>query len=313
MVFRCCARPDRETRPDRLRPWFLASRPKTLPAAIVPVWAGSVLAWNLTGTWSPVLTLCALLSAILIQVATNFFNDALDFKKGADTAARLGPVRVTASGLLTPRRVVIMGVVMLALACAVALPLIQARGWPMLAIGLPSLYFAWGYTGGPVPLAYRGLGELFVLLFFGLIAVAGTVFVNTGQWFWPQSLLLGFQVGCLSTALIAINNLRDRQEDAGTGKRTLAVRFGVAWAKSEIMWLCYAPWIIGAFFWNYLGSNVAYWIAPGVIFALLAVVSPVLRTPPSARYNRILAFAGAQLILFALLFTLGSIADRYWK
>jgi 1,4-dihydroxy-2-naphthoate octaprenyltransferase len=166
-----------------------------------------------------VLTLCALLSAILIQVATNFFNDALDFKKGADTAARLGPVRVTASGLLTPRRVVIMGVVMLALACAVALPLIQARGWPMLAIGLPSLYFAWGYTGGPVPLAYRGLGELFVLLFFGLIAVAGTVFVNTGQWFWPQSLLLGFQVGCLSTALIAINNLRDRQEDARANAR----------------------------------------------------------------------------------------------
>ena len=129
----------------------------------------------------------------------------------------------------------------------------------------------------------------------------------------PERNLLGFQVGCLSTVLIAINNLRDRDEDAGTGKRTLAVRFGVTWAKREIMWLCYAPWIIGALCWNYLGSNVTYWIAPGVIFALLAVVSPVLRTPPSARYNRILAFAGAQLILFALLFTFGSLADRYWK
>jgi 1,4-dihydroxy-2-naphthoate octaprenyltransferase len=291
--------------------WLLAARPKTLPAALVPVWVGSVLAWKLTGAWSPGLTACALLSALAIQIATNLFNDALDFKKGADTEKRLGPVRVTASGLIAPRTVVITGVIMLLVASALALPVIQARGWPILAIGVPSLYFAWGYTGGPVPLAYRGLGELFVLLFFGLVAVAGTVFVNTGRWFWPESLLLGAQVGCLSTALIAINNLRDVAEDARTGKRTLAVRFGVGWAKREVMWLCYLPWLAGTLVWARMGSNVAYWTAPGFFFALLAIASPVLRTPPSPKYNRFLALAGAQLILFAVLFTLGALADRW--
>lgn len=290
--------------------WLLAARPKTLPAAVVPVWVGSVLAWKLTGAWSPGLTVCALLSALAIQIATNLFNDALDFKKGADTAGRLGPVRVTAGGLIAPRTVVMAGVITLLAACLLAVPLIQARGWPILAIGVPSLYFAWGYTGGPVPLAYRGLGELFVLVFFGLIAVTGTVFVNTGQWYWPQSLLLGSQVGCLSTALIAINNLRDVAEDARTGKRTLAVRFGVGWAKREVMWLCYLPWLAGTLLWSRMGSNVAYWTAPGFFFALLAIASPVLRTPPSPKYNRFLALAGAQLILFAVLFTLGALGDR---
>jgi 1,4-dihydroxy-2-naphthoate octaprenyltransferase len=296
-----------------MKPWLLAARPKTLPAAIVPVWVGSVLAWKLTGAWSPGLTICALLSAVCIQIATNFFNDALDFKKGADTEKRLGPARVTASGLVAPRTVVLMGALTLLAACALAVPLILARGWPVLAIGLPSLYFAWGYTGGPVPLAYRGLGELFVLVFFGLIAVAGTVFINTGQWFWTQSLLLGFQVGCLSTALIAINNLRDVGEDSQTGKRTLAVRFGVGWAKREVAWLCCLPWAAGTLGWAHLGwTGVPECTAPGFFFALLAIVSPVLRTPPSPLYNRFLALAGAQLILFAVLFTAGALSANWW-
>ncbi len=291
--------------------WLLAARLKTLPAAVVPVWVGSVLAWKLTGGWSPGLAACALGGAVAIQVATNFFNDALDFRKGADTAQRLGPVRVTASGLVAPRTVVLAGVVMLLVAVVLALPLLEARGWPILAIGVPSLYFAWGYTGGPVPLAYRGLGELFVLLFFGLVAVAGTVFVNTGEWFWGPSLVLGAQVGCFSTALIAINNLRDVAEDTRSGKRTLAVRFGVGWAKREVMWLCYLPWLAGTLAWARMDSNVASWTAPGFFFAMLAVASPVLRTPPSPKYNRFLALAGAQLILFAVLFTLGAMADRW--
>jgi len=293
--------------------WWLAVRPKTLPAAVVPVWVGSVLAWKLTGGWSPGLTACALLSALAIQVATNFFNDALDFRKGADTERRLGPVRVTASGMVAPRTVVVAGVGALLVAVLLALPLVEARGWPILAIGVPSLYFAWGYTGGPVPLAYRGLGELFVLIFFGLVAVAGTVFVNVGGWYWGPSLLLGAQVGCLSTALIAINNLRDVAEDTRSGKRTLAVRFGVGWAKREVMWLCYLPWLAGTLVWARMESNVAYWTAPGFFFALLAVASPVLRTPPSPKYNRFLALAGVQLILFAVLFTAGALADRWGR
>jgi len=298
------------TKPQAVRAWLLAARPKTLPAAIVPVWVGSVLAWKLTGSWSPTLAICTLLSAVAIQVATNFFNDALDHRKGADTARRIGPTRVTASGWISPARVVSMGMVMLGVACALAVPLILARGWPIVAIGLPALYFAWGYTGGPVPLAYRGMGELFVLLFFGLVAVAGTVFVQTGEWHWWPSLVLGFQVGCLSTALIAINNLRDIHEDATTGKRTLAVRFGVGWAKREVMWLCYLPWLAGALIWNRMESAVAPLMGLGFFFALLAVASPVLRTPPSPRYNRFLAMAGLQLVLFAILFTLGAWWDR---
>jgi 1,4-dihydroxy-2-naphthoate octaprenyltransferase len=243
-----------------------------------------------------------------IQVATNFFNDALDFRRGADTERRLGPVRVTASGLIAPERVMGMGVVTLLLACLLALPLIHARGWPVLAIGIPSLYFAWGYTGGPVPLAYRGLGELFVLLFFGLVAVAGTVFVNTGQWFWKESLLLGTQVGGLSTALIAINNLRDVAEDSQSGKRTLAVRMGTRWAKGEVVALCVAPWLLGAIGWPLLGWPAAGWISLGGIVGFVMVAWPVLRRPPSARYNRYLAMAGAQLVVFALLFTAAALA-----
>jgi len=292
--------------------WLLAARPKTLPAAVVPVWVGTVLGWKLTGGWSPWLAACALLSALAIQVATNLFNDALDFKKGADTEKRLGPVRVTASGLMTPGTVVMMGVAILGVACALAIPLIQARGWPILAIGVPSLYFAWGYTGGPVPLAYRGLGELFVLVFFGLVAVAGTVFVNTGHWWWRESVLLGCQVGGLSTALIAINNLRDIDEDTRSGKRTLAVRFGEAWARREVLWLCLLPWLGGAVGWFLIGSPVAWWMLPGAAFATAGVALPVLRTPPSPRYNRFLALAGAQLVLFALLFTLGALSEHGW-
>lgn len=293
-----------------MKSWLLAARPKTLPAAIVPVWVGSVLAWKLAGVWSPWLALCALLSAVCLQIATNFFNDALDFQKGADTARRLGPTRVTASGLLSARAVTWMGGGVLLAASALAAPLILARGWPILAIGIPSLYFCWGYTGGPAPLAYRGLGELFVLLFFGLVAVAGTVFVNTGRWFWAESLLLGAQVGCFSTALIAVNNLRDVAEDAQTGKRTLAVRLGIGWAKAEIVLLCVVPWVLGVLAWARQGWLWAALHGAGLVFAWFAVARPVLRTPPSPAYNRFLALAGAQLLLFAVLFTLGALAER---
>lgn len=296
--------------------WLLAARPKTLPAALVPVWVGSLLAWTLAGTWSPMLAACALGGALALQIAANFFNDALDYQKGADTAARLGPTRVTASGLLSCRAVLGLGVATLAVACAFALPLIAARGWPILAIGLPSLYFAFGYTGGPWPLAYRGLGELFVMLFFGLVAVTGTVFVNTGQWFWMESLLLGIQVGALSTVLIAINNLRDVEEDARTGKRTLAVRGGVRFARWEIT-LLLAVVVAGSVGWfaaqggqlrgPFTGMVLASLIS-AVTGAFLAVC--VWRTPPSVAYNKFLALAGAQLLLFAAVATVGTLILR---
>src|SRR6188474_1936600 len=160
---------------------LLAARPKTLPAAVCPVVAGSALAWRLTHQFSWLLAVCTLLSTICIQVATNYFNDAEDAAKGADTAARLGPVRATASGLVSRRTMMMAGLAAVLAAALFSIPLLHACGWPILVIGIVSLLFSYGYTGGPWPLAYRGLGELFVMLFFGLVAVAGTVFVQTGH------------------------------------------------------------------------------------------------------------------------------------
>ena len=283
---------------------LLAARPKTLPAAIVPVWTGCVLAWKMTGNFHPWLATCTLLGALAIQIATNFFNDAIDHHKGADTVRRLGPQRVTASGLLSPRAVMAVAGVFLAIATLCGLVLYQARGWPILAIGLPSLFLAFGYTGGPFPLAYRGMGEIFVVLFFGLVAVAGTVFVQGGTWP-PEAFLLGGQVGLLSALLISINNFRDREEDASTGKRTLAARFGaktaaaLIWLEIKIAAFAGLLWIAFDMPHMMLASLPVMLIGPRVIWV-------VLTRPPGPEYNRTLALAGMQLVLFAAVFHLAA-------
>ena len=188
---------------------LLASRPKTLPAAIVPVVAATALVHAEGFEAHMGLSLCAMFGAIFIQIATNFLNDAIDFSKGADTETRLGPQRVTQSGLMTGKQVMVAGALCLFVAAGFGVPLVLTAGWPILLIGLVSLYFAYGYTGGPFPLAYRGLGDLFVILFFGLVAVGGVYFIQTEVLRW-SALVLGIQVGCLSTVLIAINNIRDQ-------------------------------------------------------------------------------------------------------
>ncbi|WP_200392725.1 1,4-dihydroxy-2-naphthoate octaprenyltransferase [Roseibacillus ishigakijimensis] len=292
-----------------IKPLLLAARPKTLPAAIVPVWAGCVLAWKVTGQFSWLLALATVTSALCIQIATNFFNDAIDEAKGADTAARLGPTRVTASGLLSRRTVYFLAGVFLLLAAVAAGPLIAARGWVILAIGLPSLFLAYGYTGGPFPLAYRGLGELFVILFFGLIAVTGTVFVQTGL-FLPQALWLGLTVGCLSAVLITINNLRDVEEDSQSGKKTLAVRWGYEKAANLLRY-------------EYLVAIVAFYLAQGkpgfadVFFVILILALPAIRVVsavkelgPSPELNGQLAKAGIHLLVFALAWNLQAFFSR---
>lgn len=283
-----------------IKPILLAARPKTLPAAIVPVWVGCVLSWKLTGSWNGWLAFFTLAGAVCIQVATNFFNDAIDAAKGADTAKRLGPFRVTASGLLSRKAVMLWAVAFLALAFACGVPLYLQRGWPMLAIGVPSLFLAYGYTGGPWPLAYRGLGELFVILFFGLVAVCGTVFVQTGEWR-EEALLLGGQVGLLSAVLISINNLRDREEDATTGKRTLAVRLGPKFAIS-IIWLETKVAALAGLGWIFY-KHPEWMMASAPVFGLgLRIVWGIMTTEPGPGYNRLLALAGVQLILFAAAF-----------
>src|SRR5438874_3584072 len=193
-----------------LKSWLLAARPKTLAAGIVPVLIGTALAPRpiRVGIFAATLG-----GSVLIQVGTNLVNDALDFRKGADTAERLGPLRVTQAGLLGADAVLRGAYVCFALAALCGIPLIVRAGWPMIAIGVGSIIAAYVYTGGPYPLAYNGLGELFVLVFFGLVAVGGTYYAQALRW--PaEAVMAGFAAGSLAIVLLAINNLRDLPNDA---------------------------------------------------------------------------------------------------
>lgn len=286
-----------------LRSWILATRPKTLTAALVPVLAGTALAHAVGAPVRLSLTGFALLSAFLIQIGTNLINDAIDFKKGTDTEARIGPRRMTQSGALSPGQVMTAAFLCLALAMLSAIPLVIVGGWTIVIVGLVSLFFAYGYTGGPFPLAYVGLGDLFVLIFFGLIAVSGVYFLQTGTMDLHAG-IAGTQIGLLATVLIAINNLRDREGDLRSQKKTLAVRWGVKPARVEIAFLCMFP-----FFLNF------YWLQEGWIWAALlpVLVFPwafwlalrIFQTEPGPVYNRYLAEAAGIHLIFGLLWSIG--------
>ena len=277
--------------------WIAAARPKTLGAAIAPVVVGCALAAKISGHFDWWLAFCTLGSCGALQIATNFFNDALDSVKGADTPARIGPRRITASGVASAGTVNFAAWLMLAVATLLAMPLFEARGLPILFIGIPSLYFCFGYTGGPVPLAYRGLGELFVILFFGFVAVTGTAFVQTGEWY-EAAVVAGFQIGCLSTVLIAINNLRDVAEDRQSGKKTLAVRLGVGFARGEIVALIVAAHAAGIYWFQQDWPRT--FTLPLITLPIgLFVAWRVIAEPPGRGHNRLLAMSGVQLLLFA--------------
>jgi 1,4-dihydroxy-2-naphthoate octaprenyltransferase len=284
----------------------LALRPKTLTAAVVPVLVGTALAVAHARAARPWLAVFAVASALCIQIATNLINDALDFRKGADTPERIGPQRVTASGLLRPGQVLWGAAFVLALAVALGIPLVIAGGWPIGAIGVASVVFAWAYTGGPYPLAYVGLGDLFVLLFFGLVAVAGTVWLVAQAWL-PGTALAGAQIGLLAVTLIAINNLRDREGDAAVGKRTLAVRLGVRGAKLELAAVTLAPFL-GGIGWWWLGLRLAATLPLISLVLALKLVRDVLRSPPSPAYNGFLARAARLHLAFGALLAAGLFA-----
>lgn len=276
------------------------ARPKTLAAGIVPVWAGGVLAWEISGSFDAWLWTCTLLGALCIQIATNFFNDAVDGRKGADGAARTGPKRLTGTGEMSFARVMALGGVFLAGAVFFGAFLVIARGWPLLAIGVPSLFLAYGYTGGPFPLAYRGLGEIFVILFFGFVAVIGTVFVQTGEWF-HQAVLLGGQIGLLSAVLISVNNFRDREGDALVGKRTLAVQFGPKVA-AAVIWLEIKAAAFLGVAWLAMGYPLFGLASLPVLVIGMRIIWGVLTLPPDERMNRLLALGALELALFAIVF-----------
>ena len=250
--------------------WIQAARPKTLSGAAAPVFVGAGLA-EAHGTLALLPVVAAFAGAILIQIGTNLANDYYDFMRGGDTPNRVGPVRVTQAGLIPAEHVWRGMVVVLAAAGVVGVYLVFVGGWPIVWIGLASLLCAVAYTGGPFPLAYHGLGDPFVFVFFGLIAVGGTYWVQALA-FPGDVLVAGVGVGALNTAILVANNLRDLETDATAGKRTLAVRFGRNGSRAE-----YAVLMAVGFVAPVLGVGLYQW-PPAALIALAAgaaSVSPV--------------------------------------
>ena len=228
--------------------WLMAIRPRTLFAAVSPVLLGTALAM-VFGLGNLAAATLALIGAMAIQVSANLANDYWDAKKGADVPDRLGPVRVTSAGLLSPKAVLSGLGVSIGLACLAGAGLVYRAGWPILVLGVLSLALALLYTAGPFPLAYLGLGDLFTFVFFGVVATAGTFYVQTLALPW-HAIVLGCIPGFYSVALIALNNLRDADRDCLVAKRTTAVRFGKGFAKVEIFISLVAPALVPLVFWN---------------------------------------------------------------
>lgn len=212
-----------------LRPWVMAARPKTLPAAIIPVLVGAAYAWR-DGFSHPMAFAVCMVFALLVQIGTNYANDTFDFLKGADREDRVGPQRAVLSGLIAPRTMVMATVAVFGLAFLVGLILVAYRGPGLLIIGVTSILFGFAYTGGPFPLAYRGLGDVFVVVFFGLVAVGGTYYVLAGT-VTAEVLIAAGPIGLLATNILVVNNFRDMETDARARKRTLVVRFGRGFAR----------------------------------------------------------------------------------
>jgi len=284
-----------------MKSWLLATRPKTLSASVVPVLIGTALA-PFPPKW--MLFACALAGALFIQIGTNLVNDALDFRKGADTSERVGPIRVTQAGLLSAERVLQAAYACFGIAAAFGIPLILRGGWPLLAIGVGSIVAAYAYTGGPYPLAYNGLGEIFVLTFFGLVAVGGSYYVQTLT-IDRVVIIAGIAAGSLATVLLAINNLRDVPSDSRTAKRTLAVRFGERFARGEVIFFALLPFVCMTAVSMIRGNP--WFLLPLVALPFaIALITLVFRSSGAA-LNRCLAMAGAFQWAFGILVVIGAL------
>lgn len=292
-----------ESNSTPIKNWILAARPKTLTAAVIPILAATALVYYEQGHAQLWISVCCLLSALCIQIATNFINDYIDFDKGADTAERIGPIRVTQRGLIAKSTLKKVTIAILIMSVLFGVPLVIEGGWPIVWIGLLSVFLAYSYTGGPWPLAYLGIGDIFVILFFGLIAVGGVYYLQTGT-VTISAFILGLQIGLFAAVLIAINNLRDIEQDKKANKRTLPVRFGVEIAKAEICILIMLPFVLQIFWYDTAG----WWVAllPFLTLPLaLSLVLSIRRTPPSSQYNQFLARSAALHSCFGLLLAIG--------
>jgi 1,4-dihydroxy-2-naphthoate polyprenyltransferase len=289
-------------KPSKAQIWLLAARPRTLPAAAAPVIVGTALALA-DGLFRPGPALAALLTALLLQIGANVANDVFDYYRGADTPERQGPLRVTQAGLLTPRQTLAGMWTIFGLTGLLGLYLAFVAGWPVILVGLAAIAAAILYTGGPLPFGYYGLGDLFVFIFFGLVAVGGTYYVQAGQ-LSAAALWSAVPIGLLTTAILVVNNLRDIETDRKAGKLTLAVRLGAAGARIEYL-LCLA----GAYL-----APILMWVAgvssPWVMLAWLSLplavrlVRQIYRDTGRA-LNLALAGTGQFELVFAVLFSIG--------
>jgi len=283
--------------------WILASRPKTLPAAVAPVLIGSAIAYAGQIPFHALSFACALIGAILIQIGTNFANDYFDFVKGTDTAERIGPMRATQAGLIAPKTMRNAFIIAFALALIPGAYIIARGGWPFVLIGVVSIICGILYTGGPYPLGYLGLGDLFVLIFFGPVAVCGTYYLQALSLSW-NVMIAGFAPGLLSVALLTVNNLRDIEQDRVGRKRTLAVRFGRGFARAEyVVSIAVACVVIPLYF--ALTLKDPWFVLVPLVSAVLAIapLRVVLTSRDGPALNGALASTGKLLLAFSLLFS----------
>ena len=283
--------------------WLLAVRPRTLPAAVAPVLVGTALAAS-EDEFRLLPFVAALVGSIFIQIGTNLSNDYSDARRGADTEDRLGPVRVTAGGLMPPKRVLVGTYVAFGIAVAAGLYLAAVAGWELLVVGAASILAGVLYTGGPRPYGYEGLGELFVFVFFGVVAVVGSYYVQTEELRW-EAFALAVPVGLLASAILVVNNVRDIETDRRAGKRTLAVKLGRDRARILFMAMVILAFAAPAATWACGGLSA--WLL--LTLAALPLAPPLIETVSSRTdgpaLNGALAGAGRLLAVFSLLLSAG--------
>ena len=281
---------------------MLAIRPRTLPAAAAGVIIGSALAWR-DGFFRIDAALTCLITALLLQIGSNLANDVFDFERGTDTPERLGPVRVTQAGLLTPSQVKHGMIVAFSLAAIFGLYLVWLGGWPIIVIGIAAILAAIAYTGGPFPLGYYGLGDLFVFIFFGLASVAGTYYIQAG-FVSAAAWWMTIPPGLIITAILVVNNLRDLEDDRKAGKRTLAVVLGERLTKTQYLLCITTAYLVLPLA---AGMGLIPWLAL-ITWASLPVAirtTRVVLTQRGRPLNTALAGTGQTALLFSILFWIG--------
>lgn len=294
-------------RPGSWRAWVLASRPPTLVAAVVPVAAGSAVAFVEGGfRWEA--AILAFLGALWIQIGTNFANDVFDFEAGTDDENRLGPTRAAQAGLLTPAQMRRGMWCAFGLATLCGLGLFHLAGWPMLVIGILSIASGIAYTGGPYPLGYNGLGDVFVLAFFGFVAVCGTTWahlVRVPELAWWVSV----PVGALATAILVVNNVRDRDGDQRSGKRTLVVRWGRVGGEREMQLLLLVSFVVPVLVWS-RGLTGAAVLLPWILAPEALRLERALVREEGLALNRVLVGTARLQLLFGFLLVAGLVLGR---